>query len=81
MIIIKHNDEEIAYAKNIRVVNDYFLLKVSHTGGNERYLNRPIFSKKYNITVTLIDNKELWQKNQSLIMLKQDLKDNRDYKE
>ena len=75
MIIVKHGKEEIAHAKNIRVVDSYFKLKIGHNGGNERFLNRPILSKKYNITVILIDDKTIWQKNQSLIML-QDLREN-----
>lgn len=70
MIIVKQGGEEIAYAKNIKTVNDYFKLRVSHNGGNEHYLNRVIFSKKYNINVILIDDKNIWQKNQSIVFLK-----------
>lgn len=77
MIIITHNGEEIAYAKNIRVANAYFKLKVSH-GSNAKYLNRAVLSRKYNITVVLTDDKTIWQKNQSLIMIKQDLKESQD---
>jgi len=71
MIIVTHNFIEIAHAKNIDVVKKYFKLRASHGFGKTYFLNRNIYSKKYDIEVMLKDNKQDWDKNYSIKFLKE----------
>ncbi|MFO0419320.1 MAG: hypothetical protein ACK53T_07930 [Planctomycetota bacterium] len=70
MINVYHNGELVAQAKTITVVNNYFRFKHSHNLRKENKINRSLFSKKFNITVVLIEEDIIWQKNQSIVFLK-----------
>jgi hypothetical protein len=70
MIKIKHNGEVIALAKTLHTANNYFKFKRSRNIALSNFLTKPIFSTKYNITVVLEDDKQIWQKNQSIVFLK-----------
>jgi hypothetical protein len=71
MIIVKSiNGEIIAKGKNFKTIDAYFKLEYSHSKAIIHLLNKPLKSKKFNINVVLDDDKTLWQKNQSIIFLK-----------
>lgn len=71
MIVVKTTSGEvIAKAKTFKVVDAYFKLEYSHSKAIIHLLNKPLKSKKFNINVVLDDDKTLWQKNQSIIFLK-----------